>query len=54
MPDQLQSHAYYALSDREVIESLNSNAEVGLTTDEVACRYICYTSGACFKLQLLN
>jgi hypothetical protein len=27
MPDQLQSQAYRALSDREVTQSLNSNGE---------------------------
>lgn len=39
MSDQLQSRAYHALSDREVMESLHSNAEVGLTTEEVARCY---------------
>jgi magnesium-transporting ATPase (P-type) len=39
MPPQLQPRAYHALSDREVMASLNSNAEVGLTTEEVARCY---------------
>ncbi|MDA0265569.1 MAG: cation-transporting P-type ATPase [Cyanobacteria bacterium] len=39
MSPQLQPRAYHALSDREVIKSLNSNAEVGLTTEDVARCY---------------
>lgn len=39
MSNQLQSRAYYAIADREVIESLNSNGETGLTAEAVAQRY---------------
>lgn len=39
MPVQLQSRAYHAHSNREAIESLNSNAEAGLTPEEVAQCY---------------
>lgn len=39
MPEQLESSAYHAISVQEVMESLKSNAEVGLTSEDVACRY---------------
>ena len=39
MLDKLQSRSYYQLSDREVIEGYGSDAEVGLTAEEVASRY---------------
>ncbi len=35
MPDHLQSRPYHELCDREVIECLNSNAELGLTAEAV-------------------
>jgi magnesium-transporting ATPase (P-type) len=39
MPVQLQSRPYHQLSSREVIEYYSSDAELGLTAEEVASRY---------------
>ncbi len=39
IPIQLQLRSYYDLDDREVIEYCGSDAEVGLTAEEVASRY---------------
>jgi predicted alpha/beta-hydrolase family hydrolase len=36
MPVQLQSRSYHQLSSREVIEYYSSDAELGLTAEEVA------------------
>jgi hypothetical protein len=42
MPVQLQSRSYHELSHQEVIEYWISDAEVGLTAEEVASRYETY------------
>lgn len=39
MPVQLPSHSYHELSDCQVLESFSSNADEGLTAEEVARRY---------------
>jgi magnesium-transporting ATPase (P-type) len=42
MPVQLQSHSYHELSSQEVVAHWRSDAEVGLTAEEVASRYETY------------